>query len=67
MTKKLKLTVLNMNCNHCVATITKALEGLEDIKNIKFNLKKKEVIIKGEISLDQVIKVIEDAGYQVDK
>ncbi len=67
MTKTLKLTVLNMNCNHCVATITKALEGLEDIKNIKFNLKKKEVKIKGEISLDQVIKVIEDAGYQVDK
>lgn len=67
MKTKQKYKVLNMNCNHCVATITKALEQAEEIDNFKINLKKKEVVVTGEISKDKVIGCIEDAGYEVEK
>jgi copper ion binding protein len=67
MTKTNKIKVLNMNCNHCVATITKALENIEGVKDLKFNLKKKEVKIKGDIPAETLIEAIENAGYDVEK
>lgn len=59
--------VVNMNCNHCVANITKALENLEGVDKLAFNLKKKEVKVIGEISPEIVINSIEEAGYEVEK
>jgi len=67
MTLKKTFKVLNMNCNHCVANITKALKNLDGVDDISFNLKKKEVTIVGEILPKAVIDTIENAGYQVDK
>ncbi|MBI9031944.1 heavy-metal-associated domain-containing protein [bacterium] len=58
--------VLNMNCNHCVANITKALKGLPGVEDLAFNLKVKEVEVQGDISSEVVIKAIEDAGYDVE-
>ena len=67
MKTKEKYKVLNMNCNHCVANISKALEQNDEIEKFKINLKKKEVIVTGDVSKETVIKCIEDAGYQVER
>jgi copper chaperone len=63
MTVKIK----GMSCNHCVMAVTKALNGIEGIKNVKVDLAKGEATFDNEKPLDaKVIKgAIEKAGYEV--
>jgi copper chaperone len=56
-----------MSCNHCVIAVTKALNQIDGIKNVKVDLG------KGEASFDEAkhvdIEIIKErirkAGYQV--
>jgi copper chaperone len=61
------LKVKGMNCRHCVNSITKALNGLEGIGNIRVDLQKGEVSFENPKSLppDRIEKAIVDAGYEV--
>jgi copper chaperone len=63
MTVKIK----GMSCNHCVMAVTKALNGIEGIKNVKVDLAKGEATFDNEKPIDaKVIKdAIEKAGYEV--
>ncbi len=61
------LKVKGMSCQHCVKTVTKALEQLEGLKNIQVDLEKGEVRFENihGISNDRMIRAITDAGYEV--
>ena len=63
------LKVKGMSCNHCVMTVTKALNKLDGIQNVKVDLPNGEVSFDNTkaLALDKVEKVITDAGYQVVK
>ena len=63
------LKVKGMSCQHCVMSVTKALNKLEGIQNVKVDLPKGEVSFDNTKSLapDKIEKTIEDAGYQVVK
>jgi copper chaperone len=63
------LKVKGMSCNHCVMTVTKALNKLDGIQNVKVDLPKGEVSFDNTKSLapDKVEKAITDAGYEVAK
>lgn len=59
--------VKGMSCQHCVMSVTKALNQLEGIQNVQVDLEKGEVRfenIKGVVN-DRIVKAITDAGYEV--
>ena len=61
------LKVKGMSCQHCVMSVTKALNRLEGIKNVQVDLAKGEVQFDNTkaVLMDQIEKAIEEAGYQV--
>ncbi|MBQ7323281.1 MAG: heavy metal translocating P-type ATPase [Clostridia bacterium] len=65
MTKTLK--VEGMMCQHCVAHVKKALEGVEGVSNVEVDLEKKTatVTLTGAVSDESLTAVIVDAGYEV--
>jgi copper chaperone len=61
------LKVKGMSCQHCVMSITKALNQLEGIQNVQVDLQKGEVCFDNTrgVALNRIEKAIEEAGYQV--
>lgn len=65
MQKTLKIE--GMMCQHCVAHVTKALQGVEGVENVEVNLKKKSATVTTEVADEVLVKAIEEAGYSVKK
>ena len=63
------LKVRGMSCNHCVMTVTKALNKLEGVQNVQVDLQKGEVSFDNtkSLALDKVERAITDVGYEVAK
>jgi copper ion binding protein len=61
------IKVKGMSCQHCVMSVTKALNQLEGIKNVQVDLAKGEVRFDNtkEVASQRIEKAIEDAGYEV--
>ena len=64
-----KVKINGMSCRHCVSHVTKALEGLPGVKNVKVNLDTAEATFDkpDSVTMDDVTKAVEDAGYEVDQ
>ncbi len=67
MANKQVFKVLNMNCNHCVRTIEKALKTIDGIEELAFNLEEKKIQVFGDVSSEVIIETITQAGYEVEK
>ena len=63
------LKVEGMMCQHCVAHVTKALQGIEGVESVVVELKKKtaKVTLSKEIDNSILISAVTDAGYEVKK
>ncbi len=61
------LKVKGMSCQHCVMSVTKALNQLEGIQNIQVDLQKGEVRFDNTkvLASNRIEKAIEVAGYEV--
>jgi copper chaperone len=61
------IKIKGMSCNHCVIAVTKVLNGIEGIKDVRVDLAKSEAAFDEEkpIDMDLVRKVIKRAGYEV--
>ena len=61
------LKVKGMSCQHCVMSVTKALNQLEGIESVQVDLAKGEVRFdnKKEVPSGRIVKAIEDAGFEV--
>jgi copper chaperone len=61
------LKVKGMSCQHCVMSVTKALNQLEGIQNVQVDLQKEEVRFDNTkaLALNWIEKAIEEAGYEV--
>jgi len=61
------LKVKGMSCQHCVMSVTKALNQLDGIKNIQIDLAKGEVRFDNtkSVASDRIRNAIIDAGYEV--
>jgi copper chaperone len=61
------LKVKGMSCQHCVMSVTKALNQLEGIQNVQVDLQKGEVRFDNikALALNRIEKAIEEAGYEV--
>lgn len=61
----MKLIVDNMSCDHCVKTITKAINKLDPHAKVTVDLAKRIVDIENStISQEAAIATIDDAGFQ---
>lgn len=67
MNKVLKIE--GMMCQHCVAHVTKALQGVDGVKEVVVDLKKKTatVTLESEVANDVLTAVVTEAGYEVKK
>ncbi len=67
MQKTLKIE--GMMCQHCVAHVTKALQGINGVTNVEVNLKKKAAVVEfsEDVSNETLTAAIVDAGYEVKK
>ena len=61
------IKVKGMSCQHCVMSVTKALNQLEGIQSIQVDLQKGEVRFDNskEVASNRIEKAISDAGYEV--
>ena len=66
---KKTLKIEGMMCQHCVAHVTKALQGLDGVTSVDVNLKKKCAVVKldCEIADEIFTAAITEAGYEVKK
>ncbi len=68
-TMKKTLKIEGMMCQHCVAHVTKALQGVNGVTSVEVNLKKKTAVVElGEaVENETLTAAIVDAGYEVKK
>ena len=59
------LNVEGMSCNHCTASVRKALEGLDGVKEADVSLEGKnaKVELDKDVADEALVKAVEDAGY----
>ncbi len=62
-----RIKIAGMSCEHCVRRVTRALEGVKGVKAVRVNLKSGEAVFERPeaVSMEEIRKAIEDAGYQV--
>lgn len=61
----LRLEVDGMSCQHCVASITKAVEAIPGVTAVAVSLPEKSVTVSGDTDHNRVVDAIEDCGYDV--
>ena len=59
------LKVEGMSCNHCVASVKKALEGIDGVREADVSLEDKSarVELDKDLADEVLVKAVEDAGY----
>ena len=66
---KVMMKIDGMMCMHCVAHVTKALQGIEGVASVDVNLKKKtaEITLQQAVDNQILINAVTEAGYTVKK
>ncbi len=67
--KKVTLKVDGMSCASCPATVKSALKRIPGVISADVSYKEKKATISyydGKVTVDEMIKAIEDAGYHAD-
>lgn len=59
----IELTVEDMTCGGCVASITRVVKGLDPGANVTADVGSKRVSIESLIDTESVVAAIEHAGY----
>ena len=61
------IKIKGMSCNHCVMAVTKALNEIAGIKNVKVDLSKGEATFEEEKPANMMVvqEQIKKAGYEV--
>lgn len=61
------LTVNGMQCEHCKASVEKALSGVEGVSSAKVDLKKKTATVSlgGDVSDAVLSEAVAKAGFEV--
>jgi copper chaperone len=61
------IQIKGMSCNHCVMAVTKALNEINGIRDVKVDLSKGEATFEGEKPIEGTVvrEQIKKAGYEV--
>ncbi|HSR11317.1 MAG TPA: heavy metal-associated domain-containing protein [Thermodesulfobacteriota bacterium] len=62
-----KIKIGGMSCQHCVMSVSKALERLAGVKDVKVDLEKGEATFENAQTLPagEIRKAVEKAGFEV--
>ena len=63
--KTLVVGVEGMMCQHCVAHVKKALEGVKGVSSVTVSLEEKNATVIGTASEDAIRTAVTEAGYTV--
>ena len=58
--------IKGMSCQHCVASVTKALQALPGVSDVQVDLAKGRASYKGDVAKDMVTKAITSIGFEVE-
>ena len=64
------LTIPNISCGHCKSSIEGAVQDLTGIESVEVHIDPKTVDLSFDdtaVSLDTIIEIIEESGYDVTK
>ena len=61
----MSLTVDGMSCDHCIASITKAVAAVPGVTGVRVDLQANAVTIDGDAERSRVVDAIEECGYDV--
>ncbi len=53
-----------MNCNHCRASVEKAILGVEGVTSASVNLQTKEAQVEGTATFEQISKAVDEVGFK---
>jgi len=59
------INIEGMSCNHCVAHVKEALEGITGVDVLEVNLDNKKAVVETEVENNILIDAIEEEGYDV--
>lgn len=57
------LQVTGMTCNHCVMSVTKALQKMPGIESAQVDLAKGEAVVHGNAQAEAMVAAVKAAGY----
>ena len=60
-----EFTVQDISCGHCAQAITKEVQGVAGVQNVKVDINTKRVRVEAndQVSTDTIINAINEAGY----
>jgi len=58
------LSVTGMTCDHCVRSVTKALQAVAGVEKVSVSLDTGRARVEGKASPAALIQVIEEEGYK---
>ena len=65
MSQTIELTVTGMTCDHCVKSVTGAVQGVTGVKQAIVSLEKKSAVVDGDnFDVAQIIAAIKEEGYE---
>ncbi len=63
MSNTISLKITGMTCNHCVASVKKALESVPGVESVEVTLEPGGATIEGSADTDALIAAVKAAGY----
>jgi copper chaperone len=57
------ISIPDMNCKHCQAAVTKAIEEIPGVTNVQVSLDERVVRVSGDVERSIIEKKIKEAGY----
>ena len=68
-TEKISLPVEGMTCASCVARVEKSIKKIDGVEDVAVNLASEKATLSidnSKVNIEEIKKVVEDAGYKVD-
>ena len=65
MSQAIILKVEGMSCGHCKMSVEKALKAVPGVTGATVDLAKKEAVVTGFASRDELVKAVKDADFTV--
>lgn len=62
---KKKILIEGMSCEHCVAHVKDALEGIDGVSSVLVNLEGKYATVETDVNNEILKEAIEEEGYDV--
>lgn len=63
---EITLKVTGMTCGHCVAAVTKALQGVPGVESADVNLDKGWAVVHGAADAAALIDAVKEEGYDAE-